>query len=103
MTKDQIIEVINKNIVENLDDVELSEIDTSKSMKDYGANSLDIIEVVSCSMRDLNIKIPRSEFVDIGNIDGLADSQDFSRRVFLVEQEKTIPVVQVVFLDALNR
>lgn len=39
----------------------------------------------------------------LGNIDGLADSQDFSRRIFLVEQEKTIPVAQVVFLDALNR
>ena len=73
MTKDQVIEVIKKNIVENLDDVELGDIDVSKSMKDYGANSLDIIEVVSCSMRDLDIKIPRSELADIGDIDGLAD------------------------------
>jgi len=73
MTKDQVIQVIKKNIVENLDDVELDAIDVSKSMKDYGANSLDIIEVVSCSMRDLEIKIPRSELADIGNIDGLAD------------------------------
>ena len=73
MTKDQVIEVIKKNIVENLDDVEMGDIDVSKSMKDYGANSLDIIEVVSCSMRDLDIKIPRSELADIGDIDGLAD------------------------------
>jgi acyl carrier protein len=73
MTKAEVIEVIKKNIVENLDDVELDEIDVSKSMKDYGANSLDIIEVVSCSMRDLDIKIPRSELADIGDIDGLAD------------------------------
>ena len=73
MTKEEIIEVIKENIVDNLDDVEISEIDPEKTMKDYGANSLDIIEVVSSSMRELNIKIPRSELADIKNIDGLAD------------------------------
>ena len=73
MTKDKVIEVIKKNIIENLDDIEMDDIDTSKSMKDYGANSLDIIEVVSCSMRELDIKIPRAELADIGDIDGLAD------------------------------
>lgn len=73
MTKEEIIEVIKENIVDNLDDVEISEIDPQKTMKDYGANSLDIIEVVSSSMRELNIKIPRSELADIKNIDGLAD------------------------------
>ena len=73
MTKEEIIDVIKKNIVDNLDDVEIQEIDPQKTMKDYGANSLDIIEVVSCSMRDLNIKIPRSELADIKNIDELAD------------------------------
>jgi acyl carrier protein/polyketide biosynthesis acyl carrier protein len=59
--------------VENLDDIEENEIDPQKSMKDYGANSLDMIEVVSCSMRELSIKIPRSELADIANIDQLAD------------------------------
>jgi polyketide biosynthesis acyl carrier protein len=73
MTKEEVIEVIKKNIEENLDDIEGQEIDPQKSMKDYGANSLDMIEVVSCSMRELNIKIPRSELADIANIDQLAD------------------------------
>ena len=73
MTKEEVIKVIKENIVDNLDDIEGEEIDPEKSMKDYGANSLDIIEVVSCSMRELNIKIPRAELADIKNIDGLAD------------------------------
>lgn len=73
MTKEQVIEVIKKNIVENLDDLEETDIDPGKSMKDYGANSLDMIEVVSTSMRELNIKIPRAELADIVNIDQLAD------------------------------
>ena len=73
MTKEQVIEVIKKNIVENLDDISADSIDPAKSMADYGANSLDIIEVVSCTMRELNIKIPRSELTDIKNINELAD------------------------------
>lgn len=73
MTKEEVIDVIKKNITENLDDIEGQEIDPQKSMKDYGANSLDMIEVVSCSMRELNIKIPRSELADIANIEQLAD------------------------------
>jgi len=61
------------NIVKNIDGVNKADIDIEKSMKDYGANSLDIIEVVSCSMRELNLKVPRSELTDIKNIAELAD------------------------------
>ena len=73
MTKDEVTEVIKRNIVENLDDVEMENIDITKSMKDYGANSLDMIEVVSCSMRELKIKVPRAELSDIANIEQLSD------------------------------
>jgi acyl carrier protein len=73
MTKEQVIEVIKKNIVANIDDVDPATIDPQKSMKDYGANSLDMIEVVSTSMRELKIKVPRSELADINNIDQLAE------------------------------
>ena len=72
MTKEQVIEVIKKNIAANLDDIDAAAIDPQKSMKDYGANSLDMIEVVSTSMRDLKIKVPRSELADINNISQLA-------------------------------
>ncbi len=73
MTKEAVIEVIKKNIAANSDDIDAASIDAQKSMKDYGANSLDMIEVVSTSMRELQIKVPRSELTDINNIDRLAD------------------------------
>jgi polyketide biosynthesis acyl carrier protein len=73
MTKEEIVKVIKKNILENLEEIDENEIDINKSMKDYGANSLDIIEVVSCSMRELKIKIPRTELADINTIGQLAD------------------------------
>ena len=73
MTKTEVIDIIKRIIEENLDDVSADEIDPQKSMKDYGANSLDMIEVVSCSMRELSIKVPRAELAEIQNIDALAD------------------------------
>ena len=73
MTKPEVIDIIKRIIEENLDDVSAEEIDSQKSMKDYGANSLDMIEVVSCSMRELSIKVPRAELAEIQNIDSLAD------------------------------
>ena len=73
MTRERIVTVIKKHIIENIDDVDENDIDTSKTMKDYGANSLDMIEVVSGSMRELEIKIPRATLVDIKNIDELID------------------------------
>ncbi|MBN1271377.1 MAG: acyl carrier protein [Candidatus Aminicenantes bacterium] len=73
MTREEVFSIIKKNILDNLEDIEEDEIDGGKSMKDYGADSLDIIEVVSCSMRELKIKIPRAELSDIKTIDELTD------------------------------
>ena len=42
-----------------------------RSMKDYGANSLDIVEVVSGAMRELKVKVPRTELNKLTNLDGL--------------------------------
>ena len=46
-------------------------IDPMRSMKDYGANSLDIVEVVSGAMRELKVKVPRTELNKLTNVDGL--------------------------------
>ncbi len=73
MTKPEVLEVIKEVIEDNLDDIAAGDIDPQKTMKDYGANSLDMIEVVSCSMRELSIKVPRAELAEIENIDSLAD------------------------------
>ena len=54
-------------------DITEASIDMSRSMKDLGANSLDIVEVVSCAMRELKVKVPRSELSKLTNMDGLVD------------------------------
>jgi acyl carrier protein len=65
MEREQILNVVIKNIKLNIDGLEDEEIDPEKSMADYGANSLDIVEIVSSSMRDLKIKAHRTEMADL--------------------------------------
>ena len=73
MTREQIWDVIKKHLADAVDDLDVASIDTAKSMKDYGANSLDLVEVVSRSMRELKVKVPRAELNKLTNIDGLID------------------------------
>jgi acyl carrier protein len=73
MTRDVILGVVKKHMLETVEDLTEDKIDTTKSMKALGVNSLDIVEVVSCTMRELRIKVPRSELSKLSNVDGLVD------------------------------
>lgn len=73
MTRETILAVVAKHLANAVDDLDPATVDGAKSMKDYGANSLDIVEVVSASMRELKIKVPRAELGKLTNIDGLVD------------------------------
>lgn len=73
MEREKIMEVVKKHLLSTLEETPPGGIDPTKSMKDYGASSLDIVEVVSSSMRELKIKIPRKELAGIKDINGLVD------------------------------
>jgi len=73
MTRADVLAVVAKHLASAVDELDAAAIDPSKSMKDYGANSLDIVEVVSGAMRELKVKVPRSELNKLTNIDGLVD------------------------------
>jgi acyl carrier protein len=73
MTRNQVKAVVIKHLVQAVDTLDEAQVDTSVSMKDLGANSLDIVEVVSASMRELKIKVPRSELAKLANVDQLVD------------------------------
>ena len=76
LEKAEIRDVVLKHVRENVDGLEGVDIDTRKSMADYSASSLDIVEVVSASMRELQISIPRTRLSDVKNIDELVDLFD---------------------------
>lgn len=72
-TREQVLAVVQKHLADTVEGIEAKEIDPAKSMKELGANSLDIVEVVSCSMRELKVKVPRSELNKLTNINELVD------------------------------
>jgi len=79
MERAAILEVIEKHLKKSIAGI-TETIDADKKFTDYGANSLDIVEIVSGSMRELKIKIPRTELSEIENISGLIDKfETFSK------------------------
>ena len=73
MNREAVAAVVRKHLMEVVPETKEANIDMSMSMVDLGANSLDVVEVVSCSMRDLKVKVPRSELSKLANMDALVD------------------------------
>ena len=73
MANDDIFAVIKKHLIDICPDIDEEKITPNVSMKDLGASSLDMVEVVSCSMRELGVRVPRQELSSIKDIQGLAD------------------------------
>jgi len=73
MERETVIQAIEKYLMRAVDDVSPGQMNIDEKFTDYGANSLDIVEIVSGTMRELKIKIPRTELGDIENIAGLVD------------------------------
>ena len=86
MDREQVAAVVIKHLIDVVGDLKPSDIDMSRSMKDFGANSLDMVEVVSCAMRELKVKVPRSELSKLTNMNDLVDLLHTS----LQEKTKTV-------------
>ncbi len=73
MSRDEIFAVVKSNVqivIEGARDKEISE---SDSMRDFGADSLEIVEVVSRSMKQLRVKVPRVQLLDAQSLSDLVD------------------------------
>lgn len=74
MDKAQIFAVVKKHMIDALDDIDGDKISLDHSMAEhYGATSLDMVSVVSGTMRELKIKIPRTAIKDIKTIGELVE------------------------------
>ena len=67
------MQVVLKHIRKNVMGLDGKTIDTSRSMLEMGASSLDVVEIVSASMREMKIKIARTRLAGLNNIDELVD------------------------------
>lgn len=73
MTRDEMFQTVKANIREIIEGAKDVEITESQSMRDMGADSLEIVEVVSRSMKQLKIKVPRTELSGATNLKELLD------------------------------
>lgn len=73
MSREQIFAVVKTNINEIIASADGKEISEASSMRDFGADSLEIVEVVSRSMKQLRIRVPRTELIGLQNLGELVD------------------------------
>lgn len=74
MNRSEIFDVVKSYMIEIIDDVdESTEINEVNRMADLGADSIDVVEVVSDSMRALKVKVDRTRLDSAQNISGLLD------------------------------
>ena len=69
----EVFEVVKKHFLDICPDAPADRVTPEVSMKDLGASSLDMVEVVTSSMRELGVRIPREALSEIKNIGGLVD------------------------------
>ncbi len=74
MTRTEMFEVLKTNIrsiVEAARDTEITE--SQSLMYDLGADSLEAVEVVSRTMKQLNVRVPRTEIAQAANLSDVLD------------------------------
>lgn len=74
MNRSEIFEVVKSYMIEIVNHVdESTEIPENIRMADLGADSIDVVEIVSDSMRELQVKVDRTKLDSTQNISGLLD------------------------------
>jgi acyl carrier protein len=73
MTRDEMFAVVKANMQEIIEAAKGRDVQETDSMRDIGADSLEIVEVVSRSMKQLKIKVPRTELTQAKNLKDLLD------------------------------
>jgi acyl carrier protein len=66
-------EVVKANIERIVEEAAGREISEGTSMVDLGADSLQIVEVVSRSIKELRLKVPRTELASAQTVKDLLD------------------------------
>ncbi len=74
MTRDHIFTVLKSNLEKVVDGARGKEVSEAQSLlKDFGADSLEVVEVVSRTMKELKLKIPRTALSEANDIGQLVD------------------------------
>ncbi len=74
MTKTDVFVLVQKNILEILNNLTFENIKPDISMHDLGANSIDRVDVIVKTMADLSLKVPLVDFGHARKIGELVDT-----------------------------
>lgn len=73
MGKNEVFDIVKKNLAEIIPGVDTATVMIDRQLKDYGANSIDRMEIVTMSMEALGVTIPLVELAKASNIQELVD------------------------------
>jgi acyl carrier protein len=74
MSREDILAMVVRYVADAVEGLDVADVDPTGSMHDHDLTSLDIVEVVTRSMRDLKAKIPRSQLRKVRTINELVDA-----------------------------
>lgn len=74
MNRNEIFDIVKTHMIEIVDEIDdTTQINESDRMADLGADSIDVVEVISDSMRTLKVKVDRTKLDSAQNLAGLLD------------------------------
>lgn len=73
MTRAEMLAVVRENLITVVDTAADLEIAEHQSLAEFGVDSLEIVEVVSRSMKQLKLRVKRTQLTDAKNIADLLD------------------------------
>ncbi|MFG2525392.1 phosphopantetheine-binding protein [Streptomyces sp. NPDC048527] len=73
MTREKILEVLCRHVLEVLGDLQDVEIHPEQNLRDLGANSLDRMDILIGAMDELRLDAPMPALVDAPTIGDLAE------------------------------
>lgn len=102
MTRTEIFDVVKSYMIEIIDDIdESTSINETDRMADLGADSIDVVEVVSDSMRKLKVKVDRTKLDSAQNLSGLLDLMEEAVALKSGATPKSVDEMSEEELDAL--
>ncbi len=73
MTREDMFDVLKSNVAEIIEGAEGLEIKESHSMRDFAADSLEVVEVVARSMKQMKLKVGRDKLLRAESLGDLLD------------------------------
>lgn len=70
-TEDSVLEVIRRNLLVVLPDLDPAAVTPRRSLAELGCNSVDRADVVAMTMEELNVRIPITEFAEVQDLRSL--------------------------------